>query len=116
MKHRDVRVFAMCQHLRGAIDLWERIAAEAFIVEKKETTAPPPSPQLVPATPAALPTEKLTYNMKEAVAAVGVSRSSLYKALSDGALTAVKIGNRTLIPAESLRSWLLAHPLERKRS
>ena len=45
MKHRDARVFMLCQHLRAAIDVLEQIASEPF--------QPPPKakPETVVAAP-----------------------------------------------------------------
>lgn len=111
MKHRDARIFAMCQHLRSAIDIWEQIASEPFQEPEKVAVEPPPVVQ--PSPPPALPPEKLTYSLKEAAAALGVGKSTLYKALSDGALSALKLGNRTLIPADSLGAWMNSWPRRR---
>jgi excisionase family DNA binding protein len=107
MKHRDARIFAMCQHLRSAIDIWEQIASEPFKEPEKPVMEPPP-PAVRP--PPELPPEKLTYSLKEAAAALGVGRSTLYKALTEGALSAVKLGNRTLIRGEALRGWMNSWP------
>jgi excisionase family DNA binding protein len=112
MKHRDARIFAMCQHLRSAIDIWEQIASEPFKEPEKPIVEPAP---VIRAPPPELPQEKLTYTIKEAAAALGVGKSTLYKALSEGALTAVKLGNRTLIPAEALRAWMNSWPRRQRR-
>ncbi len=45
---------------------------------------------------------KLSYNIKEAVAATGIGRDSLYRHISAGRLRKVRVGGRTLIPADSL--------------
>lgn len=103
----------MCQHLRSAIDIWEQIASEPFKEPEKSALEPPQVIQASP--PPELPQEKLTYSLKEAAAALGVGKSTLYKALSDGALSAVKLGNRTLIPADSLRAWMNSWPRRGKR-
>ncbi|PZO54370.1 MAG: DNA-binding protein [Alphaproteobacteria bacterium] len=60
--------------------------------------------------PMQLPPEKLTDTLKEAAAAIGVGRSTLYKAMGEEKLHAVKLGNRTLIPVYALRTWLNALP------
>jgi excisionase family DNA binding protein len=70
-------------------------------------TPPPPPPEL--------PREKLTYTMREASAALGVGRTTLWKAISEGKLDAVKFGSRTLIKAERLRHWLASLPRVQKR-
>ena len=63
-----------------------------------------------------LPVEKLTYTVKEAAAALGVGKSGLYKAMAEGKLVAVKLGNRTLIPADALRAWMGTWPRRPTRS
>jgi excisionase family DNA binding protein len=109
MKHRDARIFALAQHLKSAIEIWEQIASEPYTPPAKETEparrtpAPPPEPIV-------LPPEKLTYTLKQAATALGVGKTTLYKAISEGSLHAVKLGNRTLLPAEALRNWINALP------
>lgn len=108
MKHRDARVFALCQHLRSAIDILEQIAAEPY--RPPEKPAPAPVSQPVAPPPRELPPEKLTFTMKEASAALGVGRTTLYAAIADGRLGAVKLGARTLIQREALCAWLTSLP------
>jgi excisionase family DNA binding protein len=104
MKHRDARVSAMAQHLRAAVDLWEEIQLYPF---KKEEPSEPPSPPPAPPPPVvALSSEKLAYGIKEAVSALGVSKATIWRAMKEGKLTAVKVGNRTLIKTEALQAWL----------
>ncbi len=47
---------------------------------------------------------KIAYSIKEAVAATSLGRTTLYKMLADptSPLKAVRVGGRTVIPAESL--------------
>jgi len=109
MKARDARIFALCQHLRSAIDLFEQIAAEPFStpeVQVPEVRSVPSPPQQV-----ALPAEKLTYNLKEAATALGIGKTTLYKAIAERRLRAIKLGSRTLIPSEDLRAWIAAQPM-----
>jgi len=113
MKHRDARVFAFCQHLRLAIDIFEQIAAEPY--RPPEKPAPEPASQPV-APPREPPPEKLAFTLKEGSAALGVGRTTLYAAIADGRLAAVKLGQRTLIPAEALRLWLASLPAARAGS
>lgn len=47
---------------------------------------------------------KLAFTIAEACHAVGIGRSKLYELIGQGRLETRKIGSRTLIPAESLRS------------
>lgn len=116
MKHREASVSAMAQHLRQAIDIWEEIQHFPFekpepLPKAKPKEEGPPAP---PSPPKELPPAKLSYTLKEAAAAIGVGRSTLHKAIAEGRLKAVKLGNRTLIPADTLRAWLDALPAKRK--
>ena len=52
----------------------------------------------------------LAYSIKSASAASGVSRATLYRALSEKRLRAVKQGRSTLILADDLRGWLCGLP------
>lgn len=114
MKHRDARVSAMCQHLREAITLWEEISHMPFQKPEPAPKAAPEEPLPPPAPPQELPPQKLTYTMKEAAAAIGIGRTTLHKAIASGELRAVKLGNRTLIPGDALRSWLDALPAKKR--
>ena len=50
--------------------------------------------------------EKLTYSIKETCRVTSLSRSTVYKAIADQRLRIIRVGGRTLIPAESLRGFL----------
>ena len=50
---------------------------------------------------------------REAARIAGVGRTTLYEAISSGALRSIKIGKRRLVAVEALRSWLLAHEVVR---
>ncbi len=49
---------------------------------------------------------KLAYSIREAVTATSLSKTTLYSAISDQRLRAIRCGGRTLIPAESLIAFL----------
>jgi excisionase family DNA binding protein len=49
---------------------------------------------------------KLAYSIKEACRASSLGRSTLYAHISAGRLRAVRVGGRTVIPAESLRALI----------
>jgi hypothetical protein len=51
-------------------------------------------------------TDKLTYNAREAAAAVGVSERSIWAAIADGRLKTCKAFGRTLITTTSLKALL----------
>lgn len=112
MKNRDARVFALCKHLRLAIDIFEQIATEPY--QPPQKPAPEPVSQVVATPPRELPPEKLMFTLKEASAALGVGKTTLYAVIADSRLSAVKLGNRTLIPAEALRAWLASLPAARR--
>ena len=50
--------------------------------------------------------EKLTYNSKEAAAALGVSLPTMYDIMNRKDFPCVRIGRRVLIPVDGLRAWL----------
>lgn len=103
MKHRDARVFMLCQHLRSAIDILEQTATDPHqppVKSAREEVA------IVPSAPTILPPEKLAYTIKEASAALGVCRTTIYKALANGGLHDKKLGSRALIPADALQRWM----------
>jgi len=47
-------------------------------------------------------TDRLTYTAKEAAAALGIGRDSVYRAINSGEIPAVRVGNRRLVPV----AWL----------
>lgn len=49
---------------------------------------------------------KVAYSLKEAVAATSLSKSTLYKYIANKRLRVIRVGGRTLVPAESLRAFL----------
>ncbi len=54
-------------------------------------------------------TQRLAYGITDATEAVSIGRSTLYKEISAGRLKTFKIGNRTLIAADSLNEWLSSY-------
>lgn len=48
--------------------------------------------------------EKLAFSIREACAASSLGRTSIYAHIAAGRLKAVRLGGRTLIPAESLHA------------
>lgn len=76
-----------------------------------EPVAAPPSPP----RPPSIPSEKITYTMKEAAEALSVGRTTLWKAISDGKLAAIKLGSRTLILADALHAWVASLPSVNQR-
>ena len=49
---------------------------------------------------------KLAYSIKEACQASSLCKTTIYAHISAGHLRAVRIGGRTVIPAESLRALI----------
>lgn len=47
---------------------------------------------------------KLAYSIREACAASSLSRTTIYGHISSGRLRAVRVGGRTVIPAEALEA------------
>lgn len=50
--------------------------------------------------------DKLAYSISEAIDATSLRRTKLYSLIKDGDLEVVRIGGRTLIPADSLRALI----------
>ena len=51
--------------------------------------------------------DKLAYSIKEACKATSLSKTTIYSHIAAGTLQVVRIGGRTVIPSESLRSFLM---------
>jgi excisionase family DNA binding protein len=54
--------------------------------------------------------ETQAYTIAEAVIAYSIGRSTLYEQIAAGNIQAKKVGNRIVIPADSLRAWFDALP------
>ncbi|MCC6924418.1 helix-turn-helix domain-containing protein [Novosphingobium sp.] len=52
-------------------------------------------------------TPKIAYSIREACRASSLGRTTLYAHIAAGRLRAVRIGGRTIIPAESLHKLIL---------
>ena len=50
--------------------------------------------------------QKLAYSIREACQASSLGRTTIYALIGQGRLHAVRVGGRTVIPAESLRNLL----------
>lgn len=50
--------------------------------------------------------EKLTYNSREAAAALGVSLPTFYELANRADFPIVRVGRRVLVPVDELRAWL----------
>lgn len=55
-------------------------------------------------------TNAIAHTIADAVKISGIGRTSLYELIGTGRIEARKAGNRTLIPAESLRSYIASLP------
>ena len=49
---------------------------------------------------------KVSYNLREVVAATGINRSAVYVAITDGSLPSFKLGRRRMISARALHEWI----------
>jgi hypothetical protein len=56
------------------------------------------------------PPPQLAVTINDAARISALGRTSIYEAISDGRLEAVKAGQRTLVLMESLRSFLISLP------
>jgi excisionase family DNA binding protein len=52
------------------------------------------------------PAEKIALRVNDVVAAAGISRTTIYKLMSDGQLRTTKVGGRRLILREDLEALL----------
>ena len=50
--------------------------------------------------------ERRAFRLKDAVAAYGIGRSTIYRLMADGKLPSVKVGGRRLIPRDALEALL----------
>jgi excisionase family DNA binding protein len=55
-------------------------------------------------------TNAIAYTIPDAVRVSGIGRTTLYKLIGAGEIEARKVGNRTLIPADSLRAYIDTRP------
>lgn len=59
--------------------------------------------------------ERVSYNLSETAAAIGVSRKFLYeKILTDPEFPVIKLGKKYIVPVDALRTWL-SDRVERQR-
>lgn len=49
---------------------------------------------------------KIAYSIREAVAATSFSKTNLYSMIASGKLRVVRVGGRTVIPAEALHALI----------
>lgn len=109
MKQRDARIFALCQHLRSAIDILEQIASQPYqpphTAAASASTSPATSSRPLDVV-SGIPPSKIAYTIKETTAAIGLSRSTIYKLMASGELQTIRIGQRRLIRAEALNRLL----------
>jgi excisionase family DNA binding protein len=105
MKQRDARIFALCQHLRSAIDILEQIASQPYQpphTAAASASTPPATSSRPLDVVSGIPPSKIAYTIKETTAAIGLSRSTIYKLIASGELQTIRIGKRRLIRAEAL--------------
>ncbi len=50
--------------------------------------------------------EKLAYTVPEFLTSAGIGRTTFYEEVKSGRLKVVKVGARTLVPANEARAWL----------
>lgn len=107
IKRGDPRITEVLDHIRSAIDLIEGMAHDAAAIAPSEKpqrevqgNQPVPPPLTLNLN------EKISRTLAETSKLTGLSRSSLYKAISEGRLRAVKCGGRTLILTVDLQAWM----------
>jgi excisionase family DNA binding protein len=50
--------------------------------------------------------QRIALSVAEVVGAVGIARSTIYRAMEDGALKSRKVGRRRLILVDDVETWL----------
>lgn len=50
--------------------------------------------------------DRITFSVTEAAEVLGVSRSFMYQLVKENRIPSFKLGNRRLIPKESLEAWI----------
>ena len=111
MKRHEPRIGEFFHHVRHAIDVLEQIVLNAR--EEALSTATSPikiEKEDAEAELTKVDSGKLSYGIKEASQKTGLSRSSLYLAISTKQLRAVKCGSRTLIQVKDLKAWMDSWP------
>jgi excisionase family DNA binding protein len=107
----DPRVRELFDHVRQALDILEQIMSRpATATEPQPSVGAKPTERLRPASETP---DRLAYSIKEVRKVADVSRSMLYREISEGKLRAVKRGHRTLILAADLRDWIAQWPTSR---
>lgn len=54
--------------------------------------------------------EPLTYSVREAAAAIGISTWAYYEAIKRGELPGRRVGSRIVVPRVQLERWLATEP------
>jgi len=60
----------------------------------------------------AKPTEKLTYSLRDAEKALGISHATIYEIINNGQLKTFRIGRRRFISSEALCNFIKERELE----
>ena len=120
MKRSDPRLIELFGHVRGAIDILERLALESIPAPSPLDPSKPkvpaeskkPNPELSMVLPASITIDqtKIAYSIKEVLQKIGVSRSHVYNAIANKQLRAVKCGKRTQILTNDLQAWVKSWP------
>lgn len=82
---------------------YDVLLAATLRAQREQTEAPAPTRA---APPVPLPSKRLTYGVKDAAEALGISKSVLYVMMSRGELRTVRIGSRRLIEAAEIEALL----------
>ncbi len=77
------------------------------VMEKASMKKPTPTRIPEEPKPPTMPmNDQLVFGIQEAANLLGISRSSIYILIREGKLPVVKLGRRTLIPVQELKSLL----------
>lgn len=106
MSTTEQRNRKLFHHVHAAADLLEEILLSNPVRRENDGPAVAKIDRRTIDTTERPRSEKLAYTLKEVQELVGVSRSSIYLALADRRLRAVKLGKKTLVLAKELQEWL----------
>ena len=114
MRDADPRVGDFFNRVREAIDVLEQIMLRPYHPASTELAKEEVRTEIkTKLTPAAPEDQRVSYTIKEVRKLVGISNTTLYRAIGNRELRAVKFGHKTLILAKDLHTWLEALPAAR---
>jgi excisionase family DNA binding protein len=111
MRDTDPRLNEFFTCLRQAMDVLEQIMLRPHRTMPMDTEREDAEESPIQAPlPAPVESPKLSYTIKEVRKLVSISNTTIYRAIGNHELRAVKFGHKTLILAKDLHDWLASLP------